>query len=1190
MLRPACQSVSIGLLAGLALIGGSDLLHAQDSLVLSSSTAIDSGSTSLGLSLSVSGTAPAGLQFTIPYDSSQIARISAAPGPAASAAGKNTICTAGLGQYTCLITGLNTNTMATGVVANLQVTLSAGATTNSLSLSNVLGVDPSANPLTVSPSGPAVITVPTISGVSCTPNSVNPGQTAGCTLTLTSAAPSGGAPVAVTSNNPLLYAPPTVVVSAGAATASFSVTAGSVISSNQSATLNGSLDSATKDTTLLLQAGSTAQPRVLTLVPSSVSLSVASAHSASQTVSITSPVASDQFLTAVSAAGGGGNWLSVSPASGSLNPQATITVNVNAIGLTDGTYSGDVSITAASGATASLQVTITVTSSAPLTVLPSTVSFTYDPSNPVVPDPQNVSVFSNPTGAALAIAVAEDQGSWLTIGGETASAAPASFFVRVNPVNLAPGVYNAQIAVTSPLYAVQIPVTLTVLGSAPQLSVSSGTQSFALLQGSSAVNGEIVVQNTGGGNLQFSAQAVTSQDSWLNLKGGDPGSASSAEPGVVGFSVDPTGLVPGVYTGQITVADTASNNSSVTRVIAAVAQTASALTTSQTGLTFNAVAGGPSPPTQSFLVTAQGAAPSGLSAQVQLVPNPKLSRTAWLNATTSPADSTGNTEVTVAPDAGSLMPGQYYGSVQIQASNAANSPLSVSVLLNVLPASGASPGVQLSTSGLIFSSTAGSKGSQQQEISLFNPLNTPVTWSALVSTPDSAPWLSLAQLSGTLMPGSSTIAVQADFSDLIAPGLQAGTISLAFSDGSAAAVQVQAVSMQSDPNTAAALSPKVTPRRTHAGNLSAGCVGGQAEVLIPFFQQPVSFSVEQTSVAQTVRVYAVDDCGQAVSQANGDTVQVIFSDNDSSINLQDTGNGVWEATWVPQNTGTAVTLSAVAYRSSAALTSLTNPVSVVVQGSGSGLAPQIYEVVNAAIGTQATPQVVAPGSYVTIYGMNLSSPGSASASATPLPSSLNGTQLMLGGEAMPVLYASPTQVNAFIPQSLGVNTQYQLTVLQGSAQSVPIPLTLTNLQPGIYSVDASGSGQGVVEIAGTNLIAGPSGNGSRPVLSGSEYLIAYCTGLGIVQGSNREPPPSDGFPAPSGVLYQTTAQITATLGDVNLPVTFAGLTPTLVGVYQVNLQIPAGVPTGDAVPLVLSAIDPQSGMVTPSNTVTVAVE
>jgi uncharacterized protein (TIGR03437 family) len=54
-------------------------------------------------------------------------------------------------------------------------------------------------------------------------------------------------------------------------------------------------------------------------------------------------------------------------------------------------------------------------------------------------------------------------------------------------------------------------------------------------------------------------------------------------------------------------------------------------------------------------------------------------------------------------------------------------------------------------------------------------------------------------------------------------------------------------------------------------------------------------------------------------------------------------------------------------------------------------------------------------------------------------------------------------------------------------------------------------------------------------------------------------------------LAQLTVLDTATLtlNGASVPILFAGLTPTLVGLYQVDFQVPANAPNGD-LPLVLT--------------------
>jgi uncharacterized protein (TIGR03437 family) len=172
-----------------------------------------------------------------------------------------------------------------------------------------------------------------------------------------------------------------------------------------------------------------------------------------------------------------------------------------------------------------------------------------------------------------------------------------------------------------------------------------------------------------------------------------------------------------------------------------------------------------------------------------------------------------------------------------------------------------------------------------------------------------------------------------------------------------------------------------------------------------------------------------------------------------------------------------------------------------------------------------------------------------------------------------------------IPQELNPNTSYQLMVQRGSTLSAPVPITTVEYQPGIYTVNQSGSGPGVV----TNALTGELNTVSNPAQA-SDYLTIYCTGLGTLQGPNGEAEPGDGVVAPPSPIYQTTANITATIGGIPAEVTFAGLAPGFVGLYQVNVQVPSGISNGGNITLVLIATDLQTGITAPSNSVTIAVQ
>ena len=254
--------------------------------------------------------------------------------------------------------------------------------------------------------------------------------------------------------------------------------------------------------------------------------------------------------------------------------------------------------------------------------------------------------------------------------------------------------------------------------------------------------------------------------------------------------------------------------------------------------------------------------------------------------------------------------------------------------------------------------------------------------------------------------------------------------------------------------------------------------------------------------------------------------------------------------------------------------------------SAGNVTTKITAVVNAASAAQATPSVVSTGSYIAIYGSALADSASTSASSLPLPTILNGAQVTLGGVNMPLLYAAGGQIDAIVPQGLSPNNSYPLLVMNasGGVLAAQLSVLVKELQPAIYTVDSSGSGPGVI----ANNSSGQLITASNPAQV-SDYLVIYCTGLGPLVGANGEPQPADGVPAPTDLIFNTKAEVEATVGGVDAPVLFSGLTPKSVGLYQVNIQVPAGVVPGAAVPVVISTSDRQTGASGQSNSVTIAI-
>jgi uncharacterized protein (TIGR03437 family) len=237
-----------------------------------------------------------------------------------------------------------------------------------------------------------------------------------------------------------------------------------------------------------------------------------------------------------------------------------------------------------------------------------------------------------------------------------------------------------------------------------------------------------------------------------------------------------------------------------------------------------------------------------------------------------------------------------------------------------------------------------------------------------------------------------------------------------------------------------------------------------------------------------------------------------------------------------------------------------------------------------------TGQPIPAGSLVSIFGTNLAA-ASASADTVPLSTQLSGVTVTFNAVPAPlkdvVHSAASDQINAQVPwEALPAGTTSgtaQVVVSRNGVASAPLPITLGAAAPGIFTFPG-GLGQAVAYGNSDGAIAAPISSGlpfpSHPAKIGDpSTLVILLTGLGPVN-----PPVKTGANANDGQLHQTTTMPQVTVGGVAAQVVFAGLTPQFVGVYQLNIVIAAGTPTGNAIPLQVS----MNG-VTSRNDVTIAV-
>jgi len=205
------------------------------------------------------------------------------------------------------------------------------------------------------------------------------------------------------------------------------------------------------------------------------------------------------------------------------------------------------------------------------------------------------------------------------------------------------------------------------------------------------------------------------------------------------------------------------------------------------------------------------------------------------------------------------------------------------------------------------------------------------------------------------------------------------------------------------------------------------------------------------------------------------------------------------------------------------------------------------------------------GLLVSIFGSGLADSGQANASL-PLPPQLGSTSVFLSsGEQLPLLYVSDGLINVLIPYDAIAKTTQQVVVQRGNSVSVPMPIAIFNTAPAVLSTAGSGLGQGHIYVIGAGGIETLAGE-SSPAHAGDAVVI-YCVGLGPVT-----PTVSGGDAAPSTPPFATAnAAVTVTFGNQTATAAFAGLTPGLAGLYQINVTVPAGVTPGNQVPVAISA-------------------
>jgi uncharacterized protein (TIGR03437 family) len=223
--------------------------------------------------------------------------------------------------------------------------------------------------------------------------------------------------------------------------------------------------------------------------------------------------------------------------------------------------------------------------------------------------------------------------------------------------------------------------------------------------------------------------------------------------------------------------------------------------------------------------------------------------------------------------------------------------------------------------------------------------------------------------------------------------------------------------------------------------------------------------------------------------------------------------------------------------------------------------PQVF--VGGIVSAASYKGPVAPGTLVAIYGSNFTDSSLLLSNSLPWPSQLGGTSVTIAGVTAPVFVVTPGQINAMLPFGLAVNTDLPIVVTRNNAISAPQSVSMVSSLPSVFTQNQSGQGLGAI------IILHPDGSwnlaGANSPAHAGDTLEIYCTGLG-----DTNPRTVSGFPATASPLLWAIDKVTLTVGGVNVPVSFYGLTPGLAGLFQVNATLPTGIAPSPQAPVVLS--------------------
>ncbi len=771
----------------------------------------------------------------------------------------------------------------------------------------------------------------------------------------------------------------------------------------------------------------------------------------------------------------------------------------------------------------------------------------------ILPDPPLPTAFVGETYAAQLTSSAGSAALWAIVAGALPPGlqiSPQTGSITGTPTE--PGIFvwtalmrdfNGANAIRE--YSIRVEGSLQA---APELDISPTSLSLSFPSGTQSATKGLRIRNTGSGAISVNIAASTRNGGdWLMAIPND-GIATAVEPLDVLVQADPARLGPGGYFGSLAITGQPASQDAIAAlgetitvpVSMSISSRRQFLRLSLDGLTFTAVQGGGSPPPLSFDVINDGVDPMPFSVAVSAFPS-----AAWLQAPSSQTtiNPRSRRPIVVQVNPGGLAPGVYFGLIEVKAPGAAGEVRLLTVVLNLLPA-GSRPPPVIDPTGLLFTGTQGA-ATAGKTFRIFVTGPSTVGFTSTLLSEGSADLFTQAPGQGQVTPNQPlTITVQPNTAGLAA-GVYRSLLVLTFADNTQHTIPLTLI-----------LGPGGGRTLTDA-TANADCPSALNVTI-------VSSSGGYTSYVDApafLRADVSDDCGQPFAEGAGRSVRA--ESGGQTVFLSHKESGTWEATLDFQTSGSQPIEVSAQDLVRGIIGHATIAANVQPQLA---VRPGVFEggVVHGA--SFAKPPL-APGSIISIFGQDLSTnpdPAAGTVTTLPLPELAAGTRVRVGTSFLPLFFSWTNQVNAGLPLALNPDSgPLSLVAFRGSLPSDPVELSMTSAHPGLFTLNASGSGEGIFQDIGFRLVSitlppASNPNGRRGVKPG-EPVIIYATGLGAVA-----PTVASGQPASVNPLSHVTGTVQLTIGGQPAVTDFKGLVPGFVSLYQINALVPGGLVPGNA--------------------------